>query len=321
MPIIFAPLAGPVLAGIILKYAGWPWVFYVNVPVGILAVILAAYVIPRDDVKMQKRPFDFLGFIMLSPALAGLLYGFDRVSHRQDGWTLILSLLLLGVFIWHSMRKKAEALIDFELFRIRTFSAATMTLFVTNGIMFGGQFLIPLFLTAGCHLTATQAGLVLGAMGIGMLSIRPWIGSLTDRFGCRAVSSSGVLLNLLGTLPFIWMAINGFSMTVALIALVIRGAGLGATNIPVISAAYASVPRETLSLAAMTVNIVQRLGGPTITTAIAIATSLSAEAAVASSRSFLVPFVSLVAVQLLALAAASGLPNRIDKGLESHIQE
>lgn len=158
IPILVAPLAGPVLAGIILKYAGWPWLFYVNVPVGILAVMLAAYIIPGDDGELQRRPFDLPGFLIISPALAGLLYGMDRVSHRQDGWSLILSVALFCGFILHAIRKKAEALIDLELFKIRTFSAATITLFLANGIMYAGQFLIPLFLTTGCRLTATQAG-------------------------------------------------------------------------------------------------------------------------------------------------------------------
>ena len=311
VPILVAPLTGPVLAGIILKYAGWPWLFYVNVPVGILAVILAAYIIPRDDREMQRRRFDLLGFLIISPALAGLLYGLDRVSHRQDGWTLILSLALFGGFIWHAIRKKAEALIDLELFKIRTFSAATITMFLANGIMYGGQFLIPLFLTTGCRLTATQAGWILSAMGIGMLCSYPSMGYLTEKFGCRAVSSTGVILNFFGTLPFIWMAVNGFSMKLALIGLFVRGAGQGATGIPAISAAYAAVPKEILNIATMTVNIVQRLGGPTITTVIAIATSLSADVPMASSHAFFVPFTALLAVQLLGLASAIRLPLRI----------
>ncbi|HTV41240.1 MAG TPA: DHA2 family efflux MFS transporter permease subunit [Candidatus Sulfotelmatobacter sp.] len=312
VPILVAPLAGPVLAGIILKYAGWPWLFYVNVPVGILAVILAAYIIPPDDAEMLQRPFDLPGFLIISPALPGLLYGLDRVSHRQDGWSLILSLVLIGGFIWHAIRKKADALIDLELFKIRTFSAAAITMFLANGIMYGGQFLIPLFLTSGCHLTATQAGWILSAMGIGMLCSYPSMGYLTEKFGCRAVASSGVFLNFLGTVPFLCMAVTGFSMKLALIGLFVRGAGQGATGIPAISAAYAAVPKETLNIAAMSVNIVQRLGGPVITTAIAIATSLSADVPMASSHAFVAPFAALLTVQLFGLASASRLPLRIE---------
>ena len=69
VPILIAPILGPVVAGAILKYAAWPWLFYVNLPVGILAVALAAFLLPRDEAALQKRPFDFLAFLMISPGL------------------------------------------------------------------------------------------------------------------------------------------------------------------------------------------------------------------------------------------------------------
>jgi MFS family permease len=310
VPILLAPLAGPILAGTILKYLGWPWLFYINLPVGILAVVLAAWILPRDKSATQKRPFDLTGFLMISPGLVCLLYGLEQLSHG-DIRVLVLGLVLLGVFLRHAHRKKSKALIDIELFKIRDFSIAATTQSLAVGIIYGGQFLIPLFLVTGCSLTATQTGWILGSMGVGMLCVYPCIGYLTDRFGCRAVASGGVLLNFLGTLPFLWMAFGGFSMVPALIGLFVRGMGQGATGIPSIAAAYAAVPREKLSLATMAVNIVQRLGGPTITTVIAITVSLSANVTSASAHAFLIPFAALIMLQLLVLAAASRLPVRI----------
>jgi EmrB/QacA subfamily drug resistance transporter len=314
VPILLAPLAGPILAGTILKYLGWPWLFYVNLPVGILAVVLAAWILPHDKPATEKRPFDLIGFLLISPGMVCLLYGFEQSSHHGDIWVLVLGLVLLGAFLRHAHRKQSNALIDIELFKIRDFSTAAITQFLAFGIMYGGQFLIPLFLTTGCSLTATQTGWILGSMGVGMLCVYPCMGYLTDRFGCRAVVSGGVLLNFLGTLPFLWMAFGGFSMAPALIGLFVRGIGQGATGIPSISAAYASVPREKLSLATMAVNIVQRFGGPTITTLIAITVSLSANVTSDSAHAFLVPFVTLIMLQLLVLAAASRLPVRIHQG-------
>lgn len=311
LPVLLAPLAGPTLAGAVLKYLGWPWLFYVNVPVGIVAAILAAYIIPRDIIPVQRHRFDLPGFLMLSPALVALLLGFDRASHHKGPWVLIFGLLLFGAFIWHARRKKTEALIDLEFFKVRTFSTATTTQFLSNGIMYSGQFLIPLFLVSGCHVTPTQAGWILGAMGVGMLCAYPGMGYLTDRFGCRAVACSGIFLNFLGTLPFLWMAFDGFSMALAVFGLLVRGLGQGATGIPSMAAAYSAVPKDKLSLATMTVNIVQRVGGPTITTIIALVTSLSVNSIPASARSFLVPFVALMTIQLLLLGSASRLPLRI----------
>jgi len=153
-------------------------------------------------------------------------------------------------------------------------------------------------------------------MGVGMLCVYPCMGYLTDRFGCRAVASGGVLLNFLGTLPFL-LAFGGFSKAPALIGLFVRGMGQGATGIPSIAASYAAVPGEKLSLATMAVNIVQRLGGPTITTVIAITVSLSANVTSASAHAFLVPFAALIMLQLLVLAAASRLPVRIHQEADS----
>jgi MFS family permease len=313
VPVLLAPLAGPILAGTILKYLGWPWLFYVNLPVGILAVALAAWILPHDKAAARTHPFDLTGFLMISPGLVCLLFGLEQSSHHGNIWVLVLGLVLLGAFIRHAHQRKANALIDIELFKIRDFSTAATTQFLAFGIMYGGQFLIPLFLTTGCNLTATQTGWILGSMGVGMLCVYPCMGNLTDRFGCRAVASGGVFLNFLGTLPFLWMAFGGFSSGLAIIGLFVRGMGQGATGIPSIAAAYASVPREKLSLATMAVNIVQRLGGPTITTVIAITVSLSANVPSASAHAIFVPFAALIMLQLLVFASASRLPVRIQQ--------
>jgi hypothetical protein len=113
------------------------------------------------------------------------------------------------------------------------------------------------------------------------------------------------------------MAFGGFSMAPALIGLFVRGMGQGATGIPSIAAAYASVPREKLSLATMAVNIVQRLGAPTITTVIAITVAMSANVSSVSTHAFLVTFAALIVLQLLVLAAARRLPIRIHREADS----
>jgi MFS family permease len=84
VPVLLAPLAGPILVGTILKYLGWPWLFYINLPVGILAVVLAAWILPQDKAVTQKLPFDLTGFIMISLGLVCLLYGFEQSSHHGD---------------------------------------------------------------------------------------------------------------------------------------------------------------------------------------------------------------------------------------------
>jgi EmrB/QacA subfamily drug resistance transporter len=316
IPILLAPLFGPILAGAILKYASWHWLFYINLPIGILAIILAVYIIPHDETLIRKRPFDFVGFLMISPALVFLLYGFEAASHhRPEGvWVLAVGVVLLATFIRYERQMASRALIDIELFKNPAFSIAAVTQFLSNGIMYAGQFLVPLYLINECGLNGTQVGWVLSAMGIGMFCIYPFVGQLTNRFGIRAVASGGVVINFLGTLPFLWMAFYGLSMPLAIVALFVRGFGQGATGVPSVAAAYASVPKEKLSFATTAINIVQRLGGPIMTTALAVVVSTSAEKSTTSSaHSFFIPFVVLIGFQLLVIGSTSRLPVRIHK--------
>ena len=219
-------------------------------------------------------------------------------------------MFLLAAFIWHAKRKKENALIDLDLFNNKIFSNAAVTQFLTNGVIYAGQFLIPLFLINGFNLGATQVGWLLVPMGIGMMCIYPFMGVVTDRLGCRAVSMAGAALNVIGTLPFLWMAANGLSLPWTIAGLFLRGFGQGAVGIPTIAAAYSSVSRDKLGPATTAVNIVQRLGGPLATTGIAIAVYYSV-AQVPLAHDFITPLVALTILQLAVFAAASRLPIRI----------
>lgn len=315
MPVLLAPLLGPVVAGEILKHAGWPWLFYVNLPIGIVAVTLAVFLLPADDALRRRRPFDMTGFLLISPGIALLLYGLDNLdgaAPRAGRLALLAGALLLGAFVRHALHKQAAALIDLRLFTNRVFSAATATQFLSNGASYAGQMLVPLFLIGSRGIPPARAGWILAPMGLGMMLIYPSLGFLTDRFGCRAVSAGGVMLAILGTIPFLWMTQNPLSPAILALALFARGAGQDAIGVPTISAAYISVPREQLALATTASNIVQRLGGPVGTTTMAIVLSLAAAHLPASGpRVFLLGFAALIGLQLVLLTAARRLPIRM----------
>jgi len=314
VPILIAPILGPIVAGTILRYASWRYLFFLNLPIGTLATALAAFLLPGDHASPSKRPFDAFGFMMFSPGLACLLYGLERVSHGEGSLILVTGLILTGMFIWHAIRKMSAALIDLRLFKNRILSTAAMTQFLSNGQMYAGQFLIPLFLISGCGLSAAQVGWMLAATGFGMMCSFPMIGFLTERFGCRAVSACGAFLAFLGMLPFLWMIEKGFLPILAAVCLFFRGAGQGAIGIPSVSAAYTSIPREKLAIANTAINIIQRLGGPLATTVTAFCipsavTSLSTP----GPHAFTIAFSTLIGLHLLALGAASRLPALINR--------
>lgn len=312
MPVLLAPILGPILAGAILKSAGWPWLFYINLPVGILAVTLAAFLLPSDTASIRKRPFDLPGFLLISPGLVAVLYGLDHASQRQGALTVLAGFALLGAFVRYALRRQSAALIDLRLFQNRVFSTATTTQFLSNGATYAGQMLIPLYLITGCGFSAAKAGWMLMPMGVGMLCVYPLMGALTEKFGCRVVAVVGTLLAIVGTLPLLWMAQNRFLPAVMVGALALRGAGQSGIGLPSISAAYAAVPKENLALATTATNIAQRLGGPIATTAMAILMSLAAIHFPAfGPRAFFLPFLALIGIQLLVLGSASRLPLRL----------
>ena len=312
IPVLMAPLLGPVLAGTILKYAVWPWLFYINLPIGILAVYSAALVLPSDEVRYPNRPFDPLGFLLISPAVAALLYGLDHVSRIEGRVFLLSGVTLVGVFVWHAIRRDTQALIDVGLFRNREFSIATTTQFVSNGANYAGQMLLPLFLITGCGISPAKAGWMLAPMGLGLMFANPILGVITERFGYRIVSSVGTILAIVGTLPLLWMAQNQLSPVLLAVSLFARGAGQGAVFLPAISAAYVSVARDQLALASTASNIVQRLGGPLGTTIIAIVLSHSSSyVSAVRQHEFTAAFVALIGLQLILLTLASRLPRRL----------
>ena len=203
-PIMLAPILGPVIAGAILQHASWRWLFLVNLPVGALAIVLAIFFLPNDREETKQRDLDLVGFALLSPGLVLFLYGSDHMGERIGQITLALSVVLLAMFFKVAVRKGHRALIDLQLFKGKTFAASTATQFMSNGVSFAGQMLIPIYLIRACGRSPSATGWLLAPLGVGMICSYPWIGALTQRFGIRKVSAGGAFLEALaGTLPFI----------------------------------------------------------------------------------------------------------------------
>src|SRR5260370_1224368 len=188
------------------------------------------------------------------------------MGERIGQITVALSVVLLAMFFMVAIRKGDRALIDLRLFKGKTFAISTVTQFMFNGISFAGQMLIPIYLISACGRSPSEAGWLLAPLGVGMICSYPWIGALTQRFGIRKVAAGGAFLAFAATLPFLYLARHGLVLTVLAGALFVRGIGLSAVGIPSISAAYASVRKQALPMATTSLNIVQRLGGPTLTT-------------------------------------------------------
>ena len=314
LPVLLAPVLGPIIAGAILQYASWRWLFLVNLPVGAIALLLVVLFLPSDQHETTLRRLDWLGLAQLSPGLVMFLYGSERLEHTAGRIIFAVGIAMIASFLWTSRRKTGDALIDLRLFQSRVFSVAAVTQFLSNGGMFAGQMLIPAFLIQACGQTPGEMGWMLAPLGIGMMLTNPFIGALTDRFGIRRVSAGGALLALGATLPMLYLAVQGLNLWVFSLALLLRGMGMSGIGLPSLTAAYASVDRKKIPMATTSLNIVQRLGGPTMTTLCAtfLAWKLkSPDAGHAVSGAYGWAFLILCGIHAFAFLAAIQLPHRL----------
>jgi EmrB/QacA subfamily drug resistance transporter len=320
IPILIAPLLGPVTAGAILQFASWRWLFLVNVPVGALALSLAILFLPNDRDETNPRDLDFTGLALLSPGLVLFLYGSDHIRDRDGLVILAASMLLFVAFFKWATKKGEKAIVDLRLFKCKVFSASVMTQFMTNGISFCGQMLIPVFLIRVAGRSPSATGLLLAPLGLGMMCGYPFVGTFVKRFGIRTVSAGGALLALTGTLPLVYLASHGLVVPILGFALFIRGMGLSCVGVPSISAAYSSVRREDLPMATTALNIVMRIGGPTLTTV--CATFLGwrlglSQTPAAVQGAFTAAFLLLCTFHAALFAAAMRLPKSVEGTNES----
>jgi EmrB/QacA subfamily drug resistance transporter len=320
LPILLGPILGPVLAGTILQHASWRWLFLVNVPVCLAGIVMAALFLPDDTGERRARAFDGRGFVLLSPGLVLFLYGSDHLQQTTGRVLLGAAALLLGLFVRHGIKKGEGALLDLELFQRKVFATAASTQFLSNGVSYAAQMLVPFYLISVCGKSPSETGLMLAPLGLGMVCIYPLMGKLTQRFGIRWVSASGAALALVGLAPMVFLASHGLISAVFVAALVVRGMGQGAVGIPSITAAYASVPKRELPMATTSLNIVQRLGGPTLTTVCAtfLAWRMRLSGG-ASAKAFVAGFALLCGLQLLALLSALQLPTRVMLQLDESV--
>src|SRR3954447_25729960 len=136
VPTLLGPILGPVIGGLIVDNVSWRWIFFVNLPVGAIALALAARVLPRAELSGRRVPLDFVGLLLLSPGLAFLIFGFSEVGMQGTfmDWRVWLGVgvgvVALTAFVWRALKVREGALIDLALFRDRAFAAASGTTFI-----------------------------------------------------------------------------------------------------------------------------------------------------------------------------------------------
>lgn len=264
VPMMLGPIAGPILGGWLVDDFSWRWIFFINVPVGIVALALTARVLPRD-VPQPGHRLDWLGLGLLSPGLALLIYGLAKTSTEGGfGSAAVLVPMALGVvalaaFVAHARHAGEDALIDLRLFANKTFSAAAGTMILVIIAVFGGMLLLPLYLQAVRGESAMASGLLLAPQGIGAMLAMPIAGNLADRTGIGRIVPGGLVLVGVTFLGLTQLEADT-SYWLFGVDLFFMGIGMGMTMMPTFSGAMQTLSQAAIPKASTTLNINQQVG-------------------------------------------------------------
>ena len=277
---------GPVVGGLIIGALSWHWIFYVNLPVGIVGTLMVLRFVPAGRPVGGQR-FDWLGALLLVASLMSLLLAMTLGQQGGFGQPVVLALaaawlLLLAAFLaveW----KSPQPMIDLRLFRNRLFNVNLVTGFVTFVSMAGTIILIPFYLENVMGYSPRSVGLLLAVVPVAVFFTAPLSGALSDRVGTRPIAVAGLAIMLLG-----FLAVSTLSLDTTSAGYILRylpvGIGIGIFQSPNNSAVMGAVPRERLGIASGLLSITRSLGQ---TTGIAVLGALWASRVAAYSGSTL----------------------------------
>src|ERR1700741_220826 len=267
--VVMAPAIGPTLGGWITDNYSWRWIFFVNIPVGILSLLLTSRLIQDPPYlrrrKLSETRIDFVGLGFVALGLGCLQIVLDK--GQRDDWfeshfittlSIIAACSLLFV-IWWEWRHK-DPIIDLHLFRERTFAVSNLLMFMLGFALLGSTLLLPLFLQTLIGYTAQLSGMALSPGGFAIMVLMPLVGWLLSRFDARYL-----LLLGLSTLSASLFHMTSFNLDIdfktSVLARVFQAVGLAFLFVPINTAAYAYLPREKNNAASGLMNLARNIGG------------------------------------------------------------
>jgi EmrB/QacA subfamily drug resistance transporter len=266
VPIILAPVFGPTLGGLLVEHAGWQWIFFVNLPVGVAAVIAALRLLPRTAAEPAAAGrLDAPGLALVATGLVGVTYGLAQSGSAGSltASAVLLPLLtgvaLVAAFVVRALRIE-RPLLDVRLYANQAFAAASVTMFALGAALFGAMVLMPLYFQLVRHEDAVTTGMLVAPQGIGAAVAMFLSGRVTMRLGGGLTSLIGGAITIVATVPFVLVdATTSFWVIGA--AMVLRGFGIGMSMMPSMTAAYAVLRPDQVNDATPQMNVLQRVGG------------------------------------------------------------
>jgi EmrB/QacA subfamily drug resistance transporter len=257
---------GVLLGGVLTDLAGWQWILFINVPIGLVAASLAPRLVAEGRSAVGTRQFDFAGALSVTLGLVAIVYAIVRTE--VNGWgsaqtvvVLGVGLALIGLFLAIEGRFAARPLMPLGIFRSRPLSGANAVVFLLGAGMFGMWFFVSLYLQQVLGYTPLEAGLAFLPMTATIIIGSTVVSRLTSRWGAKPLLVAGMTLQAIGLLLFSGVSPHGSYTSDVLVASLITAAGLGIAFVPVTIAAMAGVAPAQTGLASGLVNTSRQMGG------------------------------------------------------------
>lgn len=281
MGVVFAPIIGPTLGGWITDNFTWRWIFFINIPIGALALALASALIFDPPYLVRKKwgavKIDYAGLGLIALGLAFLEIFLDEGqrndwfgSHLIVASAIVALLALIGAVLWEL--RQADPVVDLHLLRDRNFLISSMTMFLLGFVLYGSTMLLPVFLQTLLGYTALLSGLVLSPGGFAIVLLMPVVGILISRVQARWLVVFGLAISAFGLFRMARFNLEVDYQT-ALMARVWQSAGLAFLFVPINTMAFAFISKERTNYATGLINLARNVGG---SAGIALVTTLLA---------------------------------------------
>jgi EmrB/QacA subfamily drug resistance transporter len=267
IPMLLAPICGPILGGWLIDTSSWRWIFLINLPIGIVTIVLAAVVFAGDQ-PARSETFDVVGVLLLPPGLATFLFAVSSIPSRgtvADRHVLIpatIGLALIACFVLHAWYRADHPLIDLRLFKNQVVTHANVMMTVFSVAFFGVALLLPSYFQQVLHQTPMQAGVHMIPQGLGAMLTMQLAGPFVDRRGPGKVVLAGIVLIIVGLGAFAFgVARQADYLPTLLAGLTIMGLGMGCTMMPLSVAAVQALAPHQIARGSTLLSVLNQVGG------------------------------------------------------------
>jgi DHA2 family multidrug resistance protein len=271
MAVVLAPAIGPTLGGYITDNYSWHWIFFINVPVGILSLFLTSRMVEdppwiKDSIERAKHtPVDYMGLGLITVGLGALQVVLDKgqredwlASHFIQIFSFLTIAGLLGFIVWEL--REPHPILELRLLKNRNFAVGNLLMFTLGAVLYGTTVLIPQFLQTIMGYTAQLAGMALSPGGLVVMVMMPVVGALVSRIDPRKLIAFGFVL-LAVTTFHISSLYTGIDFKTAMLYRIYQSIGLAFLFVPINTICYVGVPQEQSNQISSMINLMRNLGG------------------------------------------------------------